>query len=603
MTTSEGALAELAPARVSERATRGRRPVPVWWQTGRRTPLWWAVFAGGSALLAYVIDVEAKRHVLPRPDLVLASAGQVAEFAVGLAFWMWRPRNPVGPLLTLWPLLAVTTDLPYDFLGSQLAWTGFLATAGLYGAVYVNAVLLFPSGRLRSRSVILVVACVYAVLWAHHLPILLFDGWPGAPPFLHSLLYAGHTWSGMKTWLNVWAVAGIVTIAVVDFLLLVRVWRAPPGARRRLLPLIAVFVVLWTFVFVYTSLVTLGVEPETVWALYVYSSVYGLSAVAAAIGLSLVRRRRGDVADLVVALDQVRSGDVRERLAQVLGDPSVVVALWSTERGAWVDEHRHEVTVPADGSRGVTHVGDGRAVVVHDRDLLDQPRLVEAAGSAALLALENDRLQAELRAQMAQVRASRARLVEGDDRERRRLQSALRSKVQLQLGELHAGLASLSDRLDDTGESLLAEVRDELAAARAELDELAHGIHPTVLGEAGLAGALRTLAARTPVPVEVRSCRERLPEPVETAAYFVVAEALANVARYSQATKASVEVRNEQGLARIEIRDDGVGGADPDSGSGLRGLSDRVAALGGRLRVSSPPGGGTTLLAEIPCSA
>ncbi len=136
-----------------------------------------------------------------------------------------------------------------------------------------------------------------------------------------------------------------------------------------------------------------------------------------------------------------------------------------------------------------------------------------------------------------------------------------------------------------------------------ELGELAHGIHPTMLDEAGLAGALKTLAARTPVPVDVRSSGERLPEPVETAAYFVVAEALANVARYSRATRASVDVRSDRGLARIEIRDDGIGGADPSGGSGLRGLSDRVSALGGKLRVSSPPGGGTTLLAEIPCTS
>jgi signal transduction histidine kinase len=279
----------------------------------------------------------------------------------------------------------------------------------------------------------------------------------------------------------------------------------------------------------------------------------------------------------------------------------VVVALWSAEREAWLDGSGQEVSIPGDGSRGVSYVGDGRGVVIHDRDLLDQPRLVEAAGSAALLALENDRLQARLRAQMAEVRESRTRLVEGDDRERRRLQQHLRDRVQLPLAELEAGLAGLSGRVDETGKPLLAEVREELTVALAELDELAHGIHPSVLDEAGLAGALQTLAARTPVPVDVRSCRQRLPQPVEAAAYFLVAEALANVARYSRATRASVEVQSDRGLARIEIRDDGIGGADPAGGSGLRGLSDRVSALGGKLRVSSPPGGGTILLAEIPC--
>ena len=222
--------------------------------------------------------------------------------------------------------------------------------------------------------------------------------------------------------------ARIATIVVVDRVLVARVVRAAPGVRRRLLPLVAVFVVLWTFVFVFTSLVTLGVADEAEWVLYPFTAVYGLSALAAAVGLAAVRRKRGDVADLVVELDSVRPGDVRERLAQVLGDPSALVALWSAEREAWLDESGQQVSIPANGARGVSYVGDGRGVVIHDRDLLDQPRLVEAAGSAALLALENNRLQAQLRLQIAEVRESRIRLVEGDDRERRRLQRELRGR-------------------------------------------------------------------------------------------------------------------------------------------------------------------------------
>ncbi len=595
-------VAAAEPYSITGSPARSRHSLPVWWRTGRRTPLWWLVLVVGSLLLAADSALTFGRHTSPTRFLVVGNAGQVAEFTVGLLFWMWRPRNIVGPLLALWPLLALSNDVPSLFDYSQWSWTVFVALTGLYGAVYVNAVLLFPSGRLRSRYEAVLIAFVYAVLWLHlALPVLLFGGFPGAPPFLHSLFDVGHSWSGIGTWLDAWAVAAIATIVVVDCLLVARVVRAAPGVRRRLVPLVAVFVVLWTFVFVFTSLVTLGVAHEAEWALYPFTAVYGLSALAAAIGLAAVRRRRGDVADLVVELDSVRSGDVRARLGQVLGDPSVVVALRSAERQAWLDGSEQEVSIPGDGSRGVTYVGDGRGVVVHDRDLLDQPRLVEAAGSAALLALENDRLQAQLRAQMAEVRDSRTRLVEGDDRERRSLQRDLRTRVELQLRELDAGLAALSGRLDVTGDSLLTDVRGELAVALTELDELAHGIHPAVLAEAGLAGALRTLADRTPVPVDVRSCPGRLPASVETAVYFLVAEALANVARYSCATRASVEVQTDRGLARIEIHDDGIGGADPDRGSGLRGLSERVSALGGKLRVHSPPDGGTTLLAEIPC--
>src|SRR5262249_31614893 len=152
-----------------------------------------------------------------------------------------------------------------------------------------------------------VIALVYAVLWLHiAVPVLLFDGYPDAPPFLHTWLYVGHTWSEIGTWLHVWAVAGIATIVLVDCLLIARVVRAAPGVRRRLLPLVAVFVVLWTFVFLFTSLVTLGIAREAEWTLWPFSAVYGLSAVAATAGFAAVRRRRGDVADLVVELDKVR---------------------------------------------------------------------------------------------------------------------------------------------------------------------------------------------------------------------------------------------------------------------------------------------------------
>ena len=365
-----------------EAATRSGRWLPVWWQTGRRTPLWWLVLFGGSALLAADTVLNAERQTFPTRFLVLGNTGQIAEFAVGLVFWMWRPRNIVGPLLALWPLLALSNDVTLIFNYSRPAWTVFILMSGLYGAVYVTAVLLFPSGRLRSRYDAILIALVFAVLWLHlAVPVLLFDGYPNAPPFLHTWLYVGHTWSGTGTWLDVWAVARIATIVVVDCVLVARVVRAAPGVRRRLLPLVAVFVVLWTFVFVFTSLVTLGVADEAEWVLYPFTAVYGLSALAAAVGLAAVRRKRGDVADLVVELDSVRPGDVRERLAQVLGDPSALVALWSAEREAWLDESGQQVSIPANGARGVSYVGDGRGVVIHDRDLLDQPRLVEAAGS------------------------------------------------------------------------------------------------------------------------------------------------------------------------------------------------------------------------------
>ena len=234
--------------------------------------------------------------------------------------------------------------------------------------------------------------------------------------------------------------------------------------------------------------------------------------------------------------------------------------------------------------------------------LLDQPALLEAAGSAARFALENERLQAELRAQLAELRESRARIVRAGDEERRRLERDLHDGAQQRLLGLGMALQLLQSHVDRAGGRLLEETEAELRQALAELRELARGIHPAVLTDQGLAAAIRTLASRAPLPVEVEGCNERLPEPVETAAYFVVSEALTNIAKYAQASNARIRVDRTDGHAHVEVHDDGIGGADPQTGSGLRGLADRIAALNGQLEVESPQGGGTTITAEIPCT-
>jgi signal transduction histidine kinase len=245
------------------------------------------------------------------------------------------------------------------------------------------------------------------------------------------------------------------------------------------------------------------------------------------------------------------------------------------------------------------------AALVHDEALRGEPELVDAVAAAARLALDNQRLQTELRAQLQEVRASRARIVAAGDAERRRLERDLHDGAQQQL--LTLGLALQLARAElghDTAQAdeLLAEAERELQEALLELRELARGIHPATLTDGGLASALHTLAARAPVPVSMFVDEHRLSTATETAAYFVVSEALANVAKHAHASRVFVGVEVRNGQAVVTVEDDGAGGVDFNKGSGLRGLCDRVEALGGSLEARSEDGKGTRIEAVLPCA-
>jgi PAS domain S-box-containing protein len=211
-----------------------------------------------------------------------------------------------------------------------------------------------------------------------------------------------------------------------------------------------------------------------------------------------------------------------------------------------------------------------------------------------------ERKQAE-----AELRASRSRILEAADEARRRLEQDLHDGAQTGLVNLGLALRLARERLDQPEEAgaLLDEAIEDLVRVTRELRELARGIHPAVLTQGGLEPALRALAASARVPARLGALpRRRMPQPVEATVYFLVAEALTNVTRYAEAGGVEIDVEDEQEEVRVEVRDDGRGGANPALGSGLRGLADRVAALEGSFEVSSPPGGGTTLRAVIPCA-
>ena len=301
---------------------------------------------------------------------------------------------------------------------------------------------------------------------------------------------------------------------------------------------------------------------------------------------------RGGLADLFRGLGATSAADLQAALRRALGDPSLELALEGSPTAG-----------PGRAVAPVERNGRQVAALVHDASLDEDPELLEAACTATAVALENQRLLAEADARLEELKASRERIVAAGDAERRRLERNLHDGAQQRLVAIALHLRLLQSRVGDDPDAaeLVTTASAELAESLAELRELARGMHPAVL-EHGLAAALDALANRSTVATTV-SCemRERLPDSVELTAYFVASEALANVAKYSGASHASVRLWRAGPLAKIQIADDGVGGANDTRGSGLRGLADRVAALDGRLYVTSPLGAGTTITAELPC--
>jgi signal transduction histidine kinase len=310
----------------------------------------------------------------------------------------------------------------------------------------------------------------------------------------------------------------------------------------------------------------------------------------------------------VVELDRTPEPPrLRDVIARALGDPSLEVAYPAPNAGGWVGATGLPVTLPVPGnpSRAVTRLErDGRTVaaLIHDPAIAEERELVASVGAATSLALENERLQAEVRAQLEEVRASRARIVAAGDAERRRVERDLHDGAQQRLVTLALILEMAHERAagEPDLEGLLEKARHELDGGLTELRELARGLHPVALDE-GLAGAIESLSERVPLPIDVEVPSERYPATVEATAYFVVAEALTNVVRYAEADRARVAIVRSGDSLVVEVADDGVGGADPARGSGLRGLGDRVATAGGCLTLTSLPGDGTILRAEIPC--
>jgi signal transduction histidine kinase len=532
----------------------------------------------------------------PGVDAVLALLVGWSFIGTGLFAWWRRPGNRTGLLMVAIGFAWFATSLSAS--DDDLLFTIGIALDGLFLAMLGHLLIAFPSGRLETRAERLVVLAIYCVATVLQVPGLLFEE-SGDP----SNLMMVEPDQGLSDLLDGLQYLAAVVITAVGFVVILRRRAAVPAARRPVLS-----PVLWTGgATLVASVVAQGFDavgsPEP-WlerlALLLFATVpFGFLA-----GLLRTRLAHGAaVSDLVARLgDAPGEEELRGALAEGLGDPDVQLAYWLPASERFVDAAGHPFALPDRGWTAVELQGRRVAAIVHDPALDEEPDLTRTAGAAAALALENQRLSAELRARIEDLRASRTRLVEAGDAERRRLERDLHDGAQSRLVALALKLQQARRRADGLPElaTILDESSSELKASLDELRELARGIHPAELTDRGLRPALETLTSRAPVPVELSGDAGELPPALATAVYFVVSEALTNVAKYAGAERAAVTLARFPGRVTVTISDDGVGGADPDAGSGLRGLLDRVAALDGELRLDSPPGAGTRVEAAFP---
>jgi signal transduction histidine kinase len=568
-----------------------------------------AVIAGAAAA---ALIASSDHTPKPAAAIVVGLVISWSFIGTGLYAWWRRPANRFGALMTAVGFTFMLGALTAS--DDSVVFTVGVLLSSLYFVVFAHMVLAYPDGRLQRAWHSKLLAAGYALALIGPLPQLLWgftDRMQESCPDCPESALLIETNDTLRDVFNAFtSIIGVGLVAVV-LVILIRRWRdATPLQRRALAP------VLWSSVALLVLLATaLGTDAAGVSRLTDVLGWLGLLVFASVpwvFLIGLVRShvaRAGAVSELLLRLGEAPgTGTLRSRLADALGDRSLQLVFWLEDKGKWVDAEGHKVELPQDDTgRAWTAVElEGRRVgaIVHDLTLCEEPELLGSVAAAAGLAMENERLQAQLRARVEELRTSRARIVEASTSERRRLERNLHDGAQQRLVALSLALRLAHGKVHTDPEratELLDAAQQELTLALGELRELARGIHPAVLSDRGLGAALEALAGRSPISVDLAELPgDRLPEPIEAAAYFVVAEALTNVVKYAHASQATVRVERRNGHAVVEVADDGIGGADPDRGSGLRGLADRVSALDGRMSLDSPAGAGTRLRAEIP---
>jgi len=582
------AVLPLAPER--------HRPVP-------KPALLWILGLAAVAFCVLTAVLAALNDELYQPALRVLLVWWITlpYIFAGMVAWRRRPDSAFGPLMIL---AGFITQL------SMLQWTSLPLpnTIGqlcdlLVAAVWLHIFLAYPTGRLAGGAERVVVVVGYVAALGLQVVILALGGFDDN--HLLSVVKRPHAAEAVE---NVQLLV-LSALALIGVGLLWGRWRSLPRWQRRRPTQIVIECFGLSLVMLAALLVAGAFQlPGFEVIRLVTFGVAGLAPLAFLAGLLDARLAKAGVGELLVQLRTDPTPDLQALLAQALRDPTLYLIYWLPQYGSWADQDGNPTSLPrSDNGRRVTFVkqnGEQIAALIYDAGLGDEPELVEAVSAAAGIALENGRLEAELRARLQELQGSRSRVVEAQQNERRRLERNLHDGAQQRLVALALELGLLAEKAnnDPATQERLKRARGEVAESLDELRDIARGLHPAVVSGHGLAIALESLAAVTPLEVHLKTDGlPRLPEQLEVAAYYVVSESLTNAAKHAQADTVTVEVGVTTDTLIVEIVDDGIGGADSERGTGLRGLADRIEALNGHLRVWSSVGKGTRVRAEIPC--
>ena len=563
--------------------------------------LWAAAVAAIGVLTGALILGLASVRLEPSVLRVFLVGWIVIPYVVsGVVAWWRRPASRLGPLMLLTGFVMALTPLQWS--AQPLVHSIGHVFDMVPAAMFLHVFLAFPSGRLRTRVERGLVAAAYATTIGLQLVKILL----GVNPDSVFNAFATPAIGAFVEGLQLSLVAGCLLLGAV---LLFRRRSGPGSIHRRPATLVvdAFGFALVTLALLYVA--GLFAWPGTEVIRLITFAALGLAPIAFLLALLDLRLARGEVAALLVELRTDPTVDLQAPLARALGDPSLRLSYWLPEFGSWADQAGAAAPPPAaDDERAVrilSRDSEPMAALNFARSLEDEPELLDAVLATADIALDNGRLRAELRARLSELQGSRIRVLEAGRQERQRLERDLHDGAQVRLValSLELGLLGTQSAADPELRERLRHAKEEVARSLTELRDVARGIYPAVLSGHGLSVALESLVAHAAVPVELRvELDDRPPEAVEVAAYYVISEALANVGKHAAATQARVCVEQSGGWLVVEVSDNGRGGAAPGHGSGLRGLTDRVEALGGRLAIAEAEGGGVRVRAELPYS-